>query len=935
MRPFQLNGQAQTAEIGSSVRRLRHEPTGADILIVKNSDPNRCFGITFRTPLTSSTGVAHILEHMVLCGSRRFPDAPFAQLLRGSLHTHLNASTRPDMTTYLAASQNGREFYNLLDVYLDAVLHPLLRESTFRKEGWHVAQGEDGETRLGGVVYNEMKGFYADPVARAGSELRAALFPDTAYRFDHGGDPEVIPSLTVDALRQFHAEHYRPSNALIYLYGDLDEDDALDFLHQRLDEAGKSLPAAMPPLQPPFKKPSIVKCGLPSAGSRKSVVTRGWVLPPAGDPVEALEQTFLAEVLLGSSASPLRRALMDSKIGEALAGAGFFQDTRQPFLAVGLSGVDALDDRFDNIIDKTMMDLVDEPPSKDLAEAALHRIEFRLRENDGGRHPQGLALMWRVLGQWRWGQDPITLLAFERPLADLKTSIREKNFLPGRLRNLLAENPHSATVMLHPDGKASAGKALPVIEDLRAGAAGEVETKPTSIPALQLSDLPSVEPVNNMQVVSETGPLVLFQPLEGGEIGYLDVGFNLRAVPTELWPLVPLFGRLLLEGGTARQDPEQIAARIAQFTGGTRAELRVVTPRGSQQSEGWLFLRSKALCRNFEQTLGILRDLLLETRLDDYSHFATILQQEIARHRGQLLPRGHDYVSLALLATLYPSGAAQDALGGISQLVYLDELKRQAEVDWLAVLAHLRQLRRLLIRRDGAIVSLAATPSASGKLTSAALSFAADLPHDGLASRQDLSFPLAASTGFPAATPVNFVGLGVKLPGKQGDDGVRLAAARHIAGTLLWDRVRQEGGAYGAQARYDAATGTLQFLSYRDPHILHTLEVFEAAPAFLREPVGPEDVRRSVISAFAELDRPRSPGEASLKATLAILAGDTHKMRQQFRDSLLGTSRADFLQLSDLMEVQEKRVAILGSRESLEAALRQRPGIFTLAKPIG
>jgi Zn-dependent M16 (insulinase) family peptidase len=934
MRPFQLNSQAQIAEIGSSVRRLHHEPTGADILIVKNSDPNRCFGITFPTPLRGSTGVAHILEHMVLCGSRRFPDAPFAQLLRGSLHTHLNASTRPDMTTYLAASQNGREFYNLLDVYLDAVLHPLLRESTFRKEGWHVQQGEDGEPRLRGVVYNEMKGFYADPVARAGRELQAALFPDTAYRFDHGGDPEVIPSLSVDALRQFHAEHYRPSNALIYLYGDLDEDDALDFLDQRLDGAGKSLPAAMPPLQPPFERPRMVKRGAPLAGSRKNVVTRGWVLPPAGNPAEALEQSLLAEFLLGSAASPLRHALMVSKIGEALAGEGFFQDTRQPFLAVGLNGVDASVDRFDNIINKAMTDLIHERPSEDLVEAALHRIEFRLRENNGGRHPQGLALMWRVLGPWRWGEDPIALLAFEQLLADLRKSLRERNFLPGKLRKLFADNPHSATVMLYPEQQASVPKTLPAVEPVSTVLEEEVENA-TSIPTLQLIDLPSVEQHTHMEVVSPTDPLLLFHLLEGGDIAYLDIGFNLRAVPGELWPLVPLFGRLLLEGGTGQHDPEQTAARVARFTGGTSADHRVVTPRGSQQPEGWLFLRSKALHRNFEQMLAIQRDLLFETRLDNYSRFMTILQQQIARHRTQLLLRGHDYVSLALSAALHSASAAQDAMGGISQLVYLDELKKRAEVDWLAVLADLEQLRRLLIRRDGAIISLAATPSASGKLTSAALSFAADLPHDALASKQDLSFPLAASTGFPVATPVNFVGLGLKLPGGQGDDGVRLAAARHIAGTLLWDRVRQEGGAYGAQARYDAATGTLQFLSYRDPHILRTLDVFAAAPAFLRQPVGSEDIRRSIISAFAELDRPRSPGEASLKATLAMLAGDTRERRQQLRDSLLGTSRTDFLHLSELMEAQEKRVAILGSREGLEATLRQRPGIFTLAKPIG
>ena len=942
VRSFRLVAEADIRELASSVRLLVHEPTGAQILTLANDDVNKCFGITFRTPLSDSSGVAHILEHSVLCGSRRFPSsAPFAELLRGSLHTHLNASTQPDMTTYIAASQNKRDFHNLLEVYLDAVFHPLLRESTFRQEGWHLVRENGRTARLGGVVYNEMRGLHADPAAVLIKELRAGLFPDTPYRFDHGGDPASIPALTHDELRQFHTRYYQPANALIFLSGDLDMEEQLAFLHERLSAFGMTSIPPVPPFQPPFPASRLVRHGFP--GKDSAFVARGWVLPPASDPYEALEQAFLAEALLGSAAAPLRRALMDSEMGEGFIAEGLFQETPQPVLSIGLAGLKMQDAaRFDGLIDETLAELARKGFPQELTDACLHRIEFRLRENDGGRYPQGLALMRRVLGPWRWGHDPIDFLAFERPLAKLKEDLGQGgHLLRERLRSLVAENSHRATVLLYPDPEATE-RALAVerriVKDLQSKddglPMGEEVPATSNLPSLRLDELPREEPHLPCELVREGNPLMLVHRLPTRGIAYFDVGFSLQAVPWDLWPLVPLFGRALLESGTPEENPEQMALRIARFTGGISAEHRVSSRHGSSWVEAWLFLRSRAMQQNFGETLAILAQILIRARFDDRAHFMSLLQDELQRHRSRLVPRGHEYADLALCAALHPPGTAAEAMGGVSQFQYLQRLRGRVETDWESVLADLEALRSLLIQREGAICSLTVEPAGQDMLVATTLAFFDDFPNRKAPRQRNDSPSLSGSSGFPIEAPVNFVGMGLRLPDTDASTGAYAAAVRHIAGTWLWERVRMEGGAYGALARFNPISGNLRFLSYRDPNLLGTLDVFEAVPGFLRRPVSDEEIRRSIIGALGEIDRPKLPGERGFDAMLAMLAGDTHEKRQERRDGLLGATRADFLAFADLIEAREKRVAVLGSRSALEAALRERPGTFTLSETL-
>jgi len=940
---FKLVREAEIPELASSARAFIHEATGAEILTLANGDAIKCFGITFRTPLSDSTGVAHILEHSVLCGSRHFPSAaPFAELLKGSLHTHLNASTLPDMTTYMAASQNERDFYNLFEVYLDAVFHPLLRESTFRQEAWHIIPEKGGKpAHFGGVVLNEMKGVYADPAAVLVKELRTALFPDTSYRFDHGGDPALIPTLAHEALQRFHSKYYHPSNAIVFLSGDLDMQQALAFLQRHLDGWGLGTPAGVSSRQVSFATPRLVRRSIGSGGPGGHVI-RGWVLPDPSDPFEALEQLFLAELLLGSDAAPLRRAVIESGLGEGLIGDGLSRETRQPIFSIGLSGVAARDAiRFDQLVDEVITELIRKGPPRALVEACLNRLAFRLRENDGGRHPPGLALMLRILGPWRSGHDPIDFLAFETPLAALREKMEADAHLRERLRILFGENLHRATVTLSPDPTLEAREKAAERSRLQALLATYVHlstadehTGIANVPVLGLDELPREETPTPCEIMRQDHPCVLLHPLPTNGICYLQLGFRLDTLPATLLPLAPLFGRALLECGTERDSAEDLALRMARFVGGVSVEQRAFACQTSSQAQAWLFLRFRGMKENLGAILAILTDILTAARFDDRNRFMALLQDEISRHRARLIPRGHEYADLALSAALHPAGAFAEVLNGVSQLRFLQRLCERAETDWESVLADLERLRRLLIRREGAICDVTVEPAAADGVAAAVLAFLEHLSDGRTSQRGSLPPALSGSMGLPIEAPVNFVGQGLKLPEEAAQVGAHAAATRYIAGTWLWDQVRMQGGAYGALVRLDPLSGGLRFLSYRDPNLLRTLDIFDAVPRFLRESVHEDDIRRSIISAFGEIDRPRLPGERGFEAMLARLAGDTCERRQERRDRLLATTRADFLKLADLIEAREKRVAVLGSEAALNAALQERPGAFNLSQAV-
>ena len=459
-RDFELLRDEEIPELNTRALLYRHR-TGCEIVSLINDDENKVFGINFRTPPTDSTGIAHILEHSVLCGSRKYPvKEPFVELIKGSLNTFLNAFTYPDKTCYPVASTNLQDFYNLIDVYLDAVFYPRLTPEVLQQEGWHYELEDPSDPlRYKGVVFNEMKGAYSDPERILGERIQQSIFPDTTYGVDSGGDPRDIPALSFDQFKRFHDDFYHPSNARIYFYGDDDPQQRLALLHDYLsDYEAHSVDSAIG-TQPRFTAPKRQQ--FPYAVNPDAVeepkyfVALTWLLQDAIDADERRALQVLEHALLGTPGSPLRKALIDSGLGEDLTGSGLEIELAQMFFSVGLKGVQQGDiDAVEALILQHLGDLADGGIDQGMVAASLHTAEFRFRENNTGSFPRGLGLMLRLLTDWLYDRNPFTPLRFADSFAALKAKLAaDDRYLEGLIQRHLLDNEHRTTVVLQPDAE--------------------------------------------------------------------------------------------------------------------------------------------------------------------------------------------------------------------------------------------------------------------------------------------------------------------------------------------------------------------------------------------------------------------------------------------------------------------------------------------------
>ncbi|MBW1801786.1 MAG: insulinase family protein, partial [Deltaproteobacteria bacterium] len=546
-------------ELRTDAELYRHVKTGAEVLSLINEDENKVFGISFRTPPTDSTGVPHILEHSVLCGSRKYPvKEPFVELLKGSLKTFLNAMTYPDKTCYPVASQNVRDFYNLIDVYLDAVFYPRLNPFVLQQEGWHYeVDGPDGPLSYKGVVFNEMKGAYSSPETLLAEYSQQSLFPDTIYGLDSGGDPKQIPQLTYAQFKAFHETYYHPSNARIFFYGDDSPEDRLRILNGYFQDFDMLEVNSSIPLQPLFDRPKKIirsyASGKGDGQGGKSMFTLNWLFGETIDGALNLAFHMLEYILLGMPGSPLRKALIDSGYGEDIAGDGLATELRQMYFSTGLKGIESENaEKVEKLILTTLTDLVHEGIDDRTVEAALNTIEFNLRENNTGHYPRGLSIMLRSLTTWLYQGDPLALIAFEAPLQDVKKKVAgSKGFFEGLISRYLLDNRHRTTLILKPDPdladqettdeKAALSKARAAMTAARVGEIirdnrklKELQEAPdspealASIPVLKRSDLPKENTIIPCEFSEMHGTRTLYHDLFTNGIVYLDLGFNIH-----------------------------------------------------------------------------------------------------------------------------------------------------------------------------------------------------------------------------------------------------------------------------------------------------------------------------------------------------------------------------------------------------------------------
>ncbi|MFI5283771.1 MAG: insulinase family protein [Candidatus Dormibacterales bacterium] len=727
---YEIKRSEPLQQIEGAFVELEHERTGTRHIHIECADDNNGFAVVLPTVPGDSTGVAHILEHVVLTGSERYPVRdPFFSMTRRSLATFMNALTAADWTMYLFSTRNATDFANLLDVYLDATFFPRLEEDSFRQEGVRFEFETPGDPRSGlrykGVVFNEMKGSLASPQAAVGRAIGKSLFPGLTYEHISGGDPESIPDLTWEMLRSFHALHYHPSQARFYTYGNRPLERTLEVIENRVISRFRRADdkISIPDVKR-FTKPVTAEerypIGAHEDGSRKSEALVAWVTAPSADSFPMLALRVLSEVLLANPASPLRKALVDSGLGSAMAdGSGLRDDYREAVFGAGLKGVESgSGGSVQEVVLQTLAGRASGGLDEGQVEAAIHHLEFEKRERSNAGFPYALKVLFACLPQYLYGGDPYRALNFDADLARLQAARSEGRFFENLIRSELLDNPHRALISILPDAELEerdrrreldrlavveaqlldSDKARIVADSERLKADQERKQDLATLPTLELSDIPMTFEEVPMREVKVDGTVIEFYPQPTNGITYVDVRGDFSALRPELKDLLPLFSRALTLSGAAGQDYVEIASRIAAHTGGVGAAPQVQSLATTDDYRQSFVLSGRALDRNAAPFIELLTDLMARLELQP-KRLKEIIAEIATRLESSIAGLGFQFAVSGAHAKLDSEGALNDRLQGVPMLEATRRLARLDPDDLEPLIAQLDEVRGHIFNR--------------------------------------------------------------------------------------------------------------------------------------------------------------------------------------------------------------------------------------------
>lgn len=905
---------------------LKHERTGAKVLHLHGDDPENLFSIGFRTPPSDSTGLPHILEHSVLAGSEQYPvkDA-FNELSRASLQTFINAFTYPDKTVYPLSSQIPADYFNLARVYMDLVLNPRLLKETFYQEGHHLefenVEDIEGDLTVSGIVYNEMKGAYSSPDTLMFKVLQENLYRDTPYAFDSGGDPDVIPSLTYDRLKEFHRLYYSPTNARFFLYGNIPPEDHLAFLEERLRAFGKIRVDSYIPLQKRWNEPAVIRERFPldkdQDPRRKGVVNLAWLLAESVDFETVLLLQIVTHALVETAAGPLRRALIDSGLGEDLSPAtGLELELRQVSLAVGLRGVDpACAQAIESLIFDTLEKVARTGFDRDLIEGALHQVEFNGREIVRGSYPFAILLMSRIYRTWLYDGDPLLGLRFSDHVESIRRRwLSDPELFQVAVRQWLLENPHRILVIMEPDHAylekrdtsfrdrmARLKKSLTVEEGetirSEASALKAMQSEPDSpeaidkLPQLKLADIP--EEVEKIPVAEDRlhGIPVLAHEIFANGVAYLDLAFDVSHVPGDLQTCLPLLGKLSIGMGAAGLSYDEMAKRIAMKTGGVSYSLTSgITAAGNGNWQKMIY-RIKVLHRHIPEALRILFDILAEGDLSDEDRVRDLVYEKKNRMQASVVPSGHLFAQRTAAASISLPAYRDEQWHGRTHLKFLDSIAGQFQDQKATLQENLARLKEMVFRRDGMVVNITGDSEGLKGLFDELVPLVCRLPAGGDRPAMPPSgFDLrSCHAGVHIPAQVCYVARVLPAPSYlDPESAVLMVLSKELSKGYLYNRIRVQGGAYGGMSMYDPVTGLFSFLSYRDPHLVETLKVYDEAARFvLDNPLDRKELEKGIIGTIGALDRPMDPAGKGYTSMIRNFIGITDADRQEFRNRIL------------------------------------------------
>ena len=960
---FRLLRSEQIAEAEGTAHTFVHEQTGAQLFFLETADDNKVFSISFRTPPVDDTGVAHIVEHSVLCGSRKYPlKEPFVELVKGSLNTFLNAMTFPDKTMYPVASRNDRDFQNLMDVYLDAVFYPAMRENpqVLMQEGWHYElENTDAPLTYSGVVYNEMKGALSAPDDLLGSRIMAALYPDTTYGYESGGDPEAIPALTQEQFLAFHARYYHPSNSYIYLYGNLDIEEKLAYLDRaylshfdripvpsRIDRQS-AFPACV-------RKDHFYPIGAEEPLAENAFLSLSWVIGDTSDMKRVMALQILDHALLRMQGAPLRQALIDAGLGRDVD-SNYESDILQPFFSIVVSKSEtARAEEFVRVVRETLTQLADGGLNHQLVQASLNTLEFRLRESDFGSSPKGLIYGIRLMKTWLYGGAPEDYLRYENTLAALKKGLKD-GYFEQLIREAFLDNPHAALVTLAPSrtlgAERAAVQAAELAEKKAAMSADEVaevmrsctalkaaqeapdtEEALRSIPILARSDIRKDAERLPLEVRDLAGTKVLFSDLETNGIVYLNFYFPMAAVAQEDLPYAYLLAEMFGAVDTAAHSYAELAMLRSLYTGGIGADIVAYTRAGEADSLMPRFkLRAKVLRENLPRLFELLMEIIGTSDFSGSKRIRELVDEEKTGMELSLQRAANQVVASRIAAYLTPAGAYAE-VGGLPFHDFLSAFKENFDADHAKMQAAFARILPQIFNRNDLILSVTAPASIYDETAEQLAAF-----RDTLSAAVFPPAPYtwnicARNEGLTTQSRVQYVAKGanfLKL-------GYRYTGTMRVLETLLrydyfWTRIRVQGGAYGAMTQFNR-NGFMVFSSYRDPNLAETLDVLDETADYVRTfDVSDREMDKFIIGTMSGVDAPMTPQMKGDIAATFHLRGITQEDRQRARDEILTAQQADIRALAPLIAdaMQANVRCVLGGEEKI----RENAALFDAVRP--
>ena len=964
---YELISKTDIDDIKSVGYILKHKKTGARVVCIENDDDNKVFYVGFRTPPEDSTGVPHIIEHSLLCGSKKYPAKdPFVELAKGSLNTFLNAMTYPDKTIYPVASCNDQDFRNLCDVYLDAVFHPNIyeRQQIFKQEGWHYEiENEDDPITLNGVVYSEMKGAFSSPDDMLGRAIFDSLFPDTCYGVESGGDPDVIPSLTYEQFLDFHRRYYHPSNSYIYLYGNADMEERLDYIdreylgkYERLEiDSAIRLQKGFSKVKDEVKEYPITN---DEPEKQNSYLSSNVVISTSLDPKLYVAFQVLEYALLSAQGAVLKQALLDSGICKDVQ-SQYENGVYQPYFSIIVKNADIENkEKFIGIIRDVLSGVVSNGLDKKAILAGINLFEFKFREADFGHYPKGLMYGLQALDSWLYDEnDPFMHI---RALAtfDYLKEMADTDYFEKLIDEYLLNNKHASTVSLVPvkgltakkdralEKKLSEYKEMlssdeinALIEDTKALRAYQEEEDSeevlSCIPLLEISDIrKEAEPFTNERSVI-AGTDCLYHDIFTNGIGYLTVSFDLDKVSEDLIPYIGLLKSILGLVNTKNYKYADLTNEIFLNSGGISATTSIYPD--VDDFEKFLFhfeMKAKVLYDKLPFAFEMIREIIYTSDLADKKRLYELIAMLKSRLQSSMMYSGHAVALRRAMCGIAKSEMISEKTSGLEFYRLIESIESDFDNKADEVIAKLQKVSGMIFTNENiCLIDYIAQKDEYERFKKEVESFASDAPdvHNDVCS---MSFsPSKFSEGYKTSAKVQYVAKAGSYKNAARPYTGALKVLKVIMGyDYLWNQVRVVGGAYGCFSNF-SRNGKVSFASYRDPNLKRTLDTYDKAASYLKNfKASDRDMTKYILGTMSDIDFPLTPSAKGDRSKMAYLCNDSLEKIQKERDEILSCTDDDIRSLSEYISciTDNECICVLGGEEEIE----KEKEIFTKREPL-